>query len=148
MYGMTQATKSINIPGLFHDKRVITLVVGKPGHMLEGLRSLLKAHPRLEVLVTAPDVPSALDVADDCHLGLVLFDSLLQEDDVVAAVHQIKDKSPQTLCIVIADRSQQYFTALASGADSALIKGFTADQLFSVINRLLSNGVGLLGQQG
>jgi len=146
LYSLTQTRsttdfRSSSEPG----SNVSALVVGKPGHLLEGLSSLLKAHPRLDVQGSAADVPSAMKFIKERQPGLVLFDYTLPEEEIVEGIRCIKQEWPQISCIVATERNHQYHKALTAGADDALLKGFPADRLFSVVNRLLLRRCGSSG---
>jgi DNA-binding NarL/FixJ family response regulator len=109
--------------------------------MRDGLRTLLRAIPQIELVIQADDSPSAIEVVMDEHPpAFILLDSDLLDDQLKAAINQAKLKSPQTHCIVLADNLKQQEMAWANGADEVLLAGFSATKLFNSIEKMLTNG--------
>lgn len=90
-----------------------------------------------------------LDIADDQELGLMmvkenrpemLFIKLTLRWAILSNfIENVKSESPETKCIVIVDRFDDYFKAAKSGADEVLQKGFTIAMLNQLLYRLYSS---------
>lgn len=112
------------------------MVVGKPNYIVNGLCSLLNAHPNLSVLTPEKDVSSVSRRIDEGRPHLVIFDSSLPHDEVMRSVVTVKRQYPHILCIVVVDKMQHYHDALSNGADGALFTGFPVEHLLRTINKL------------
>jgi DNA-binding NarL/FixJ family response regulator len=119
-----------------------TLIAAKPGRMRDCLHALLEVVSQVKVIGRADDAASALRLVAEHEPDLVLLDINLTEVQVYPVLEQIKATRSQTRCIVLADNVQQRQMAAAAGADAALIKGYRADKLVEVIEKLA------FGQQG
>jgi DNA-binding NarL/FixJ family response regulator len=119
---------------------VPTLIVARPGRMRDGLRALLRATPRLELVGQADSSSSALTMVRDRQPSLILLDCNLPGDEVQSVLEQMKLRSPATRCVVLATDAQQQWVAKAAGADSVLLAGFPVAKFFAVIEELLANG--------
>lgn len=107
--------------------------------MRAGLQALLTAVPQIEIVDLADDGPAALRMDPEYQLALVLLDINLHGDEVPIVLRQIKARWPKTRCLVLADNVRQQQAARDAGADSALLKGFPAEQLFVTIEGLLAH---------
>jgi DNA-binding NarL/FixJ family response regulator len=117
---------------------VLALIAAKPGRVREGLRALLATMPRVHALCLADDGPMALDIVAQKQPRIVLLDTNLpHEGQFWGVLEQIKDRWPQSLCLVLADNDIQRQAAYIAGADGALLKGFAAVELFVAIRKLL-----------
>ena len=119
---------------------VPTLIVARPGRMRDGLRALLRATPRLELVGQADSSSSALTMVRDSQPSLILLDCNLPGDEVQSVLEQMKLRSPATRCVVLAKDAQQQWVAKAAGADSVLLAGFPVTKFFAVIEELLASG--------
>ena len=117
---------------------VSTLIAARPGRMRDCLHALLEAVSQIKVIGRADDGASTLKLVTEHEPNLVLLDTNLTEAQVYSVLEQIKATRSQTRCIVLADSVQQQQMAAAAGADAALIKGFRADKLVEVIEKLAS----------
>jgi len=113
------------------------LIVARPGRVRDGLQALLTTVPQIGTVDLADDGPSALRMVRRRHPALVLLDINLHDDEVSTLLRQIKARWPQTRCLVLADSVRLQQMARDAGADSVLLKGFPAAQLFATIEGLL-----------
>ena len=114
------------------------LIVANPGRIRDGLRTLLRAIPRIETILQANDGPSALKIIAEYHPALVLLDSKLANNDIQSISRQIKAESPQTRCIVLIDNIQQQWMVKVADVDSVLTVGCSAREFFTTVEGLLS----------
>ncbi len=124
---------------------VSTLIAASPGRMRDSLYALLKAVSHIQVIGCADDGATALSLVTEHEPDLVLLDTNLAKAQVGSTLEQIKAMRPQTRCIVLVDSAQQRQLAETAGADATLIKGFRANKLVEVIERLASGQVNRLG---
>jgi DNA-binding NarL/FixJ family response regulator len=113
------------------------LLVGKPGHLRDGLDSLLRAMPDLPSLVTADSGLLALKMLREVQLRLVLIVGDLPEAEVPELVRQLKEGWPEVGCLVLADSAAQRERAVRVGADEVLSTGVSAGRLYEVLMAML-----------
>ncbi len=118
-------------------QRVSALIIAKPGHLRDGLQTLLQAIPEIATIQQA-DVWSPFTAADQCP-ALVLLDIDPQEPDTVALLQRIKRHWPQTNCIALVDSEQDLPRNQLVGADVMLLKGMLASRLFDIIHDLVNH---------
>ena len=92
--------------------------------MRDSLKLLLTAIPGLRIVGEADDNSSGLRMVAEHRPALVLLDTNLSSDGVLALVRQIKAKESQTHHLVLVDDGQKQADASAAGA--VLRRGFPA----------------------
>jgi DNA-binding response OmpR family regulator len=117
-------------------------VVAPPGRLNDGWRALLLATPQIADVRQVYDVFSVLGQAETPVPDLVLLDAEPLGERAWDVLNQLKVKCAQCCCIVLACSARQRQQALDAGADEALIKGFPAGRLSTVVERLLSRPSG------
>jgi DNA-binding NarL/FixJ family response regulator len=116
---------------------VPALLVGRPGHMLDGLRSVIKAYLKLDPLYTSEDVDQAVKLTRKNDIKVVLLDSSLFEEVTLQVVEQIKLQKPEVKCVVLTDKALFSRAAKSFGADMVLPTSTPSAQLFAEIDRLI-----------
>jgi DNA-binding NarL/FixJ family response regulator len=101
------------------------------------LRLCLLTLRQIERVSLTEDLPSALRVLAEEEPSLVLVDSALPGDQVLAVVQQIKAHRPDSRVLALADEKSQQRAATAAGADAAHLLGLPAERLFETIEELL-----------
>ncbi|NIO40084.1 MAG: hypothetical protein GTO41_07775, partial [Burkholderiales bacterium] len=81
------------------------------------MQVLLEAIPTIDRVSQADDVASALAMGADHSPALVLLDSDLADQELLAALLKLKSKWPGTKCIVLVDEERNREAAKAAGAD-------------------------------
>jgi DNA-binding NarL/FixJ family response regulator len=113
--------------------RISTLIVAKPGLMRNSLLAFLRATPGVDVVALVDSTASALQLAHLLHPEVVLVDTDLSEDGVLAMVRQLQVEQPRLRSIVLSESIQQQQQSLQAGARQALIKGFLDERLREAI---------------
>lgn len=114
----------------------LTLIVGRPGPLREGLRAALSTMPHLVVVGEADSAASALEMALHCAPILVVLSADAPGRDTLDAWRQLKARWPEARCIILADTVQQQEMARTAGVDTVLLKGFAAPKLFAAVETL------------
>jgi DNA-binding NarL/FixJ family response regulator len=117
---------------------VSTLLVGRPGRMLDGLRSLLKADPNLEPFFETDNSDDALKITKEKNIRLVLLDSSLFEGDTQRLIEQIKRCWPATKCVVLTDKVLNNHGVISKEADEVLPTSIPSAQLFEALDHVLA----------
>jgi DNA-binding NarL/FixJ family response regulator len=120
------------------DNRVCALIVSQPGPLRDGLRALLSAMPQIEVIGEASDIALVSRMIQEHCPTLVLLDADLPGNEVGNTLKTIKANGPEVRCIVLASTIEQQQAAQLAGADSAPLKGFLAEKLYTTLEKLLS----------
>jgi DNA-binding NarL/FixJ family response regulator len=116
----------------------LALIVAKPGPLRNSLQALMTTMPQIEILAETGDPSALLRMGAEIQPHIVLLDASLPEDQVCAALRQIKNEWSQTRSIALVEDSQQQQKVRAAGADVALLKGHPAAKLIATIEGLLS----------
>lgn len=116
----------------------LILVAAKPGVLRDGFQAVLAAIPQVKVIDPVDDSASALKAVTEHQPALVLLDTNLPDYQVWTLLEQIKTQWSQIKCLVLANNRQQQRTAQAANADGVLIKGCSASEFYTTINKLLS----------
>jgi DNA-binding NarL/FixJ family response regulator len=119
-------------------KITLALVVAKPGHLWNGLQSLLRTLPQIEIIAETQKPTVLLKIGTEMHPELVLLDASLFDEDAWTAVTKIKAEWPHIHFVVLVDDDLQRQIAQVAGADLVLPKGFPAAKLVALIEDLLS----------
>ncbi len=114
-----------------------TLLVVDPGPLCEGLRAIMAAMPGVEHLGEVNDPDLALAMVLEKQPSLVVLDGNFGSGTACGLVKQIKGLDGTTRCLVLVEDAAQQREALAAGADSAPLKGYRAEQLFTSLEGLL-----------
>jgi DNA-binding NarL/FixJ family response regulator len=102
---------------------------------VDALALLLGHDDRLEVVGTASDGPTAIDLAVDGKAEVAVIDVRMPEVDGIETAKRLRARSPDTSVILVTGIDDPDVTkeALAAGAVALLKKGALHDQLKEVI---------------
>jgi DNA-binding NarL/FixJ family response regulator len=115
----------------------LALIAARPGPLLEGLRCLISALPRIKIVGAASDVASLLRMMSERSPDLVLLDAALVGDEDGSLVRQVKTRQPEARFVVLTDTVGQQ-SAQADTADVVLLKGVPAARLVEAIEGVLA----------
>ena len=116
---------------------VPALLVGKQGHMLNGLQSMFKAYQKFYPLYVSEDADEAVSLVKRKHIKVVLLDSYLFEGVTMEIVKELKRQYPGVKCVVLTDKAQVPQAVQFFGADMVLPGSIPSAQLFSDMDQLL-----------
>jgi len=115
------------------NKITLALIVAKPGHLRNGLQSLLRTIPQIEILAESHDPSILLKMNEEIRPELILVDAGLIDEANWSAITKIKADWPSTKVFVLTESDYQGQTAKEAGADFCLLKGFPATELAHLI---------------
>ena len=118
----------------------LALIVARPGPLRNSLQSLMTTIPQIEILAETSDPSALLRMGAGIQPDVVLLDASLPEEQVLAALREIKEAWSHTRSIVLVEDSQQQQEIETAGADVALLKGYPAAKLIATIEELLLSG--------
>ena len=102
---------------------------------VDALALLLGHDERLEVIGTASDGPTAIDLAVDGSAEVAVIDVRMPEVDGIETAKRLRKRSPETRVILVTglDEPQLAEKAKEAGASALLKKGALHDQLKEAI---------------
>jgi DNA-binding NarL/FixJ family response regulator len=101
----------------------------------DGLTMLLKLEPDIQIIGTASEGATAVELVDKENPDLVLMDLKMPILNGVEATRQIKTKHPEIKVLVLTtyDDDQWIFDAIHAGASGYLLKDTPRDELIKAI---------------
>ncbi len=117
--------------------RITVLVVDDHTLFRRGIKALLAAHARLEVVGEAADAPEALRLAAALLPQVILLDNHLPGASGVQALPGLRECAPQAqvLMLTMSEDEQDLAAALRAGACGYLLKTADAEVLYEAIER-------------
>ena len=119
------------------EKIILALVITKPGHLRNGLQSILRTVPQIEVIAESHNPSVLVRMSDEIHPDLILLDAEVIEDPEWTAISKLKKEWPQTTILVLTENDKQGQQSKDAGADHFLPKGFPAAELVNLIENSL-----------
>lgn len=119
-------------------KITLALIVEKPGHLWNGLWSLLRTIPQIKIITETLDPSALMNDGNEMPADLILLDANLFDEDAWMAVTDMRREWPQTHFIVLTESDAQRKNAQKSGAELVLPKGYPAAKLITLIEDLIA----------
>ena len=116
-----------------------TVIVSRPGIMQQSLRTSLATCPEIAVIASSGDGLTALCQVRQHQPGLLIIDSNLLEEEVVALISEVKTEQPSIRCLVFIHAHHQQRQMLATGADEVALRNGSSQQLQAALARLLAS---------
>jgi DNA-binding NarL/FixJ family response regulator len=116
--------------------KVSVLIVISPGLLQESLNSFLGMLDHLEIMGNVSTDTLALAAITGRCPNLLIIDTHNKNGDALSLVGQVKARWPGIRCLVLTESVKQKDAAKISGADEALVWGFSTSQFLAVINQL------------
>lgn len=116
----------------------LALIVAKPGHIWDGVQSLLRSLPEIEIIaeVKCPEV--LLKMGSEMQPDLIFLDASLFGENIRNVITKISREWSHTQCVVLVEESQDQQAIYEAGADLVVPQGFPAAKLVAAIEELLS----------
>jgi DNA-binding NarL/FixJ family response regulator len=123
------------VPRDFQESPVRVVIVDDHRLFVDALALLLGHDDRLEVVGTASDGPTAIDLAVDGKAEVAVIDVRMPEVDGIETAKRLRARSPATSVILVTGIDDPDVTkqALDAGAVALLKKGALHDQLKEAI---------------
>lgn len=122
-------------------KITLALVITEPGHLQNGLHSLLRSIPEIEIIAESQDISILSKIGDEIHPDLIIIGACLTKEKDWIAITRLKAERPKIRVLVLTDDVAQEKRAKEAGADFSLPEGFPAAELVSLIeNSLVKDG--------
>ena len=124
---------------------MLTLVVSNSGSLQNGLFALLTTIPQISPVFVEEKYSAAMRLVDNHQPGLVILDMSIPE--VKEVIPQIKELCPQIQLIVLVDNVRGQKEVEELGVDSVLVKGFSAQMLVDIVEKLIDQRRGIYSKQ-
>jgi len=117
-------------------KPALTLVVSNAGSLQNGLSALLTTIPQISPVLADKELGTVLRLVEIHQPALAILDLSIPE--VKEVVRQIKELCPQIQLIVLVNNVQGQKEAEELGLDNVLLKGFSAQKLVDLVEKLIN----------
>jgi len=116
----------------------LALIVARPGHLWNGVQSLLRTLPEIEIIaeIKCPEV--LLKMGSEMQPDIILLDASLFGENIRNAITKISREWSHAQCVVLVEDSQHLQAVYEAGADLVVSQGFPAAKLVAAIEELLS----------
>ena len=106
----------------------------------EGLRALLSADPKFEIIAEAEDGRQAVRCVEKLGPDLLLMDLSMPRMSGIDAISEIKKRYPETKIIALTvHKTEEYLlTTLQAGAEGYVLKDATHDELVMAIHNVMA----------
>jgi DNA-binding NarL/FixJ family response regulator len=121
------------------DKKVRIVLADDHTILREGLRALLSADPKYEIVGEAADGRKAVRSIEKLGPDLVMMDLSMPRMTGMDAIREIKKRHPETRIIALTvHKTEEYLrTTLHAGADAYVLKDATHGELLMAIENVL-----------
>jgi DNA-binding NarL/FixJ family response regulator len=126
-------------------KKIKVLVVDDHRLVREGLTSLLRIHPEIEVVGEASDGDEAVSKARALEPGVILMDISMPGMNGITATRLIKKGLPgvKVIMLTMLDQEGYVYEAIKAGATGYLLKNTGLEELVKAIKEVLKGGATL-----
>lgn len=101
----------------------------------EGLASILRSEPDIEIVGMAGTVKEAIEISCVAHPDIILMDFTLPDGTGAEATRLILDTQPQSkiVFLTMSEEDEDLFTAVRSGAKGYLLKNMQPKKLITAL---------------
>jgi NarL family two-component system response regulator LiaR len=119
-------------------KLIRVLLVDDHAIVRDGIRSLLKTQPDIEVVGEANNGQDAMSMAESLQPDVVLMDLVMPGMDGIEAIRRIVDGQPESRILVLTSFSAEdkVFPAIKAGAMGYLLKDCDSEELVRAIHQV------------
>ena len=121
-------------------KKIRILIADDHAIIRDGLSAIFRYHKEFSVVGLVEDGQQAVSTAALAHPSIVLMDLEMPTMDGVEATAEIKRADPSVKVLILTSfgTSTKVVKALANGADGAISKTITQEELIDAINSVLA----------
>ena len=116
--------------------KITVLVVDDSSAVRDGLQSILRAYPDIEVVGEATDGVESIARAEELQPKVILMDAQMPELDGIEASRHIKERWPNIKILLLTVHQEYVEAAMAAGADGHLLKDSGRQELVQAIREL------------
>ena len=116
----------------------LALIVATPGHLWDGVQSLLRTLPEIGIIAEIKYPSVLLELSSEMQPDLILLDASLFGEDIWKSITKINEEWSNARCVVLVEDCQHHQALYDAGADLVVAQGFPATKLVAAIEELLS----------
>ena len=116
----------------------LALIIAKPGHLRDGVQSLLRTLPEIDIIAEIKFPSVLLKMGIEMQPDLILLDASSFGANIGKAITKVHEEWSNTKCVVLVEDSQHDRALYDAGADLVVQQGFPATKLVAAIEELLS----------
>ena len=116
--------------------KITVLVVDDSFAVRDGLLSILRAYPDIEVVGEATNGVESIAKAEVLQPKVILMDAQMPMMDGIEATRQIKERLPNIKILLLTVHTEYVKAALDAGADGHLLKDSGRQELVQAIREL------------
>jgi DNA-binding NarL/FixJ family response regulator len=116
---------------------IALVIIAPPGRQRDGLRVLVKAYAKIELVGEADDLATGAQVITERTPALVVIQSGQVGETFGGELRELKTQCPNVRFAVVVPDYRQEELARAAGADAVLLEGFTSETIFATIDKML-----------
>ena len=117
-------------------EKIRTFIVDSCAEVRNGIQSILRAYPDIEVVGEAADGLDAIAKAEALEPSVILVDAQLPGMGGIEATRRIKERWPNIRVLFLTVHPSYIEAALGAGADDYLMKDCTRQELLQAIRSL------------
>jgi NarL family two-component system response regulator LiaR len=119
-------------------KAIRVLLVDDHAIVRDGIHSLLKTQPDIEVVGEANNGRDAVSEAENLQPDVILMDLVMPGMDGIEAIHHIVDGQPKSRILVLTSFSAEdkVFPAIKAGAMGYLLKDCDSEELVRAVHQV------------
>ena len=85
------------------NKITLALAITKPGHLRNGLQSILRTVPQIEIIAESQDPLVMLKMCNEIHPELIVIDASIVDETNWTVITKVKNELSQTKIIVLTE---------------------------------------------
>ena len=120
-------------------KPITIMMIGGEYRLQDGLRALLTSLPQNPTIQIENSASEAVQHIQANPPDLIVLNADRPDISVQAFLQKTSLLARHIPCISLVDTYEEMGAALRAGSDSAMLRGFSPQDLFSVIHKLLSS---------
>jgi DNA-binding NarL/FixJ family response regulator len=122
----------------FQTRTISTILLGEPGLMRDSICTLLNAIPNVHINLVVDLSKENQDLANNLTINCVIFDCSgnIPDFNTLVMIKKFKKDYPQIHCLVITASLKHNAIYLSAGADMALVRGFSLNDLRQALEYL------------
>jgi len=113
-------------------------LIGGEQRLQDGLRALVASLPQKPLLKIEKWGGEAILHAKEACPDLIILNADPPDITSLEIIKKIKLINGYTRCIILVDSIEEIGIALQTGADSAILRGFSSSEFFGVLNKMIS----------
>lgn len=124
------------------NRPIKVLIVDNHPLVLEGIKAILETYQHIEIVGTAANAATALEIARAALPHVTLMDINMPEMNGLDAIELFKEQVPSTRLLMLSmhDSREYISTSVMYGASGYILKDVTTDEIVAAIDAVAAGG--------